>query len=102
MSDYFGDFDREYRIQYRWEYDLDAFPESIKIREYVNDSLREIMGVKEDIVRKAAVAILRGRGYIVIEPPKRSGHVHEEWQLQDSAKGGRYCGACGEDVKEEQ
>lgn len=68
MSDYFGDFDREYKIQYRWEYDLDDFPESIKIHEYVNDSLREIMDVKEDIVRKAAVAILRAKGYVVIEP----------------------------------
>jgi hypothetical protein len=62
------DFDPEYKIQYRWEYDLDDFPESIKIREYVNDSLREIMEVKEDIVRKAAVAILRAKGYVVIEP----------------------------------
>ncbi len=68
MSDYLGDFDTEYKIQYRWEYDLDDFPESINIREYVNDSLREIMEVKEDIVRKAAVAILRAKGYVVIEP----------------------------------
>lgn len=68
MSDYFGDFDREYKIQYRWEYDLEDFPESIKIQEYVNDSLREIMEVKEGIVRKAAVAILRAKGYVVIEP----------------------------------
>lgn len=58
----------ELRIKYRWEYDLDDFPESIKIREYVNDSLREIMEVKEDIVRKAAVEILRAKGYVVIEP----------------------------------
>lgn len=33
-------------------------------------------------------------------PKKR--HVHEKWQLQDSAKGGNYCGACGEHVKEEE
>lgn len=58
----------ELRIKYRWEYDLDDFPESIKIHEYVNDSLREIMEVKEGIVRKAAVAILRAKGYVVIEP----------------------------------
>jgi len=23
-------------------------------------------------------------------------HQHEEWQMLDSARGGRYCGACGE------
>lgn len=68
MSDYFGDFDREYKIQYRGEYDLKDFPESIKINEYVNDTLTEIMEMKEDIVRKAAVAILRAKGYVVIEP----------------------------------
>lgn len=69
MSDYFADFDNDdYKIQYRWEYDLEDFPESIKIQEYINDSLREIMEVKEDIVRKAAVAILRAKGYVVIEP----------------------------------
>lgn len=62
------DFDHEYKIQYRWEYDLEDFPESVKIQEYVNDSLREIMDVREDIVRKAAVAILRAKGYVVIEP----------------------------------
>lgn len=94
------DFDREYKIQYRWEYDLEDFPESIKISEYVNDSLREIMEVKEDVVRKAAVEILRAKGYVVIEPPKPSDHDHEKWQLQDSAKGGKYCAACGEYVKE--
>lgn len=58
----------ELRVKYRWEYDLKDFPESIKINEYVNDELREIMDVKEDIVRKAAVAILRAKGYTVIEP----------------------------------
>lgn len=69
MSDCFEDFDRdEYKIQYRWEYDLEDFPESIKIQEYVNDSLRRIMEVREDVVRKAAVAILRAKGYVVIEP----------------------------------
>jgi hypothetical protein len=25
-----------------------------------------------------------------------SEHQHEEWQMLESAKGGRYCGACGE------
>jgi hypothetical protein len=25
-------------------------------------------------------------------------HQHEKWQLQESAKGGMYCAACGEDV----
>lgn len=58
----------DYKITYRWEYNLDDFPESIKIHEYVNDQLREIMDVKEGIVRKAAVAILRAKGYTVIEP----------------------------------
>ena len=68
MSDYFGDFNREYKIQYRWEYDLDDYPESIKIHEYVNDSVRDMMDVREDIVRKAGVAILRAKGYVVIKP----------------------------------
>lgn len=68
MSDYFGDFEHEYEIQYRWDYDLDDFPESIKIQEYVNDSRRRIMEVREDVVRKAVVAILRAKGYVVIEP----------------------------------
>ena len=102
MSDYFGDFDGEYKIRYRWEYDLKDFPESIKIREYVNDSLQEMMEVKEDVVRKAAIEILRAKGYVVIEPRKPSGHVHEKWQLQDSANGGMYCAACGEDAEEEE
>lgn len=66
--DIFDDFDREYKIQYRWEYDLEDFPESIKINEYINDTLTEIMEVKEDVVQKAAVAILRAKGYVVIEP----------------------------------
>lgn len=92
----------EYTHTYRWEYDLEDYPESIKIKEYLNDQLQEILDVKEDIVRKAAVAILRAKGYVVIEPPKPSGHVHEKWQLQESAKGGKYCAACGEDVKEEE
>lgn len=67
MNELFWSCD-EPTIQYRWEYGLDDFPESIEIREYVNDSLREIMEVKEDIVRKAAVEILRAKGYVVIEP----------------------------------
>lgn len=91
--------DDEYKINYRWEYDLKDFPESVKINEYVNDQLRQIMDVREDVVRKAAVEILRDKGYTVIGPPKPSGHVHEEWMLQDSAKGGKYCAACGEDVE---
>lgn len=28
----------------------------------------------------------------------RGRHQHERWQLQESAKGGMYCAACGEDV----
>ncbi len=27
-----------------------------------------------------------------------STHQHEDWQLLDSAKGGKYCGACGEHI----
>lgn len=92
-------FDGDYKLTYRWEYNLDDFPESIKIHEYMNDELREIMDVKEGIVRKAAVEILRAKGYTVIEPPNPSGHHHESWQLQESAKGGLYCAACGEDVE---
>lgn len=88
----------EYKINYRWEYDLKDFPESVKINEYVNDQLREIMDVREDVVRKAAVEILRARGYMVIEPPKPSGHVHEKWMPRESARGGKYCAACGEGV----
>lgn len=55
-------------IKYRWEYDLTDFPESVKINEFVNGQLREIMEIREDVVRKAAVNILRAKGYIVIEP----------------------------------
>ena len=55
-------------IKYRWEYDLTGFPESVKINEFVNDQLREIMEIREGVVRKAAVNILRAKGYIVIEP----------------------------------
>jgi hypothetical protein len=29
----------------------------------------------------------------------RAPHQHEKWQLQESAKGGMYCAACGEDVQ---
>jgi hypothetical protein len=28
----------------------------------------------------------------------RAPHQHEKWMLQESAKGGMYCAACGEDV----
>ena len=28
----------------------------------------------------------------------RTLHVHEKWQLQESAKGGMYCAACGDDL----
>ena len=28
-----------------------------------------------------------------------NGHEHEDWQLQESAKGGWYCAACGEPVE---
>lgn len=37
-------------------------------------------------------------GDVRIEARRANGHQHEEWQLLDSAKGGRYCGACGEHV----
>ncbi|QIG58656.1 hypothetical protein SEA_DEJAVU_112 [Microbacterium Phage DejaVu] len=26
-------------------------------------------------------------------------HQHESWQIQESAKGGHYCAACGVDVE---
>lgn len=65
------------KMTYRWEYDLEDFPQSVKIREYVNDSLREILEVKEDVVRKAAVAILRAKGYVVIEPRDDGSTNHE-------------------------
>jgi len=29
-----------------------------------------------------------------------SEHQHEEWQMLESAKGGRYCGACGDHTQE--
>lgn len=37
-------------------------------------------------------------GDVRIEARRANGHQHEGWQLLDSAKGGRYCGACGEHV----
>jgi hypothetical protein len=62
------DFKHDYKMTYRWEYDTSDFPESVKINEYVNDQLREVMEVREGVVRQAAVAILRAKGYVVIEP----------------------------------
>lgn len=97
MTDW-GLHNDDYKVTYRWEYDLEDFPESIRINEYVNDQLRETTDVKESMVDKAVVAILRMKGYTVIEPPKPSGHVHEDWMLEESPKGGKYCRACGEDV----
>lgn len=67
MSEMFWGCD-EPTIQYRWEYDIEDFPEVIRVNEFVNDQLREILEVKEDVVRKAAIAILRVKGYTVIEP----------------------------------
>lgn len=32
--------------------------------------------------------------------PAKPKHDHESWQLQESAKGGWYCAACGEHVDE--
>lgn len=70
MTD-FNDWDLhndDYKIQYRWDYDLKDFPESIKINEYINDQLRTITDVKESMISKAVIEILRAKGYIVIEP----------------------------------
>lgn len=65
----FSETDRDdYKIQYRWDYDLYDFPESIKINEYVNDELRHIIDVRESMISEAVIEILRTKGYIVIEP----------------------------------
>lgn len=58
----------DYKITYRWDYDLKDFPESIKINEYVNDQLRTITDVNESMISKAVIEILRAKGYTVIEP----------------------------------
>lgn len=67
----FNDWDLhndDYKITYRWGYDLDLFPESIKINEYVNNQLRTITEVKESMISKAVIEVLRAKGYTVIEP----------------------------------
>lgn len=38
---------------------------------------------------------------LTVETFVSSGHEHEDWQLQESAKGGQYCAACGEPVKQD-
>lgn len=58
----------DYKQIYRWEYDLENSPDSIKIKEYVNDRLSEVTEVREKVVVQAGIAILRAKGYIVIEP----------------------------------
>lgn len=65
----------------------------------IGEVTRRTIDLEEKQVEAAAVAILRAKGYTVIEPPTPSGHRHECWQLQESAKGGMYCAACGEDVE---
>ncbi|MFV8160846.1 hypothetical protein ACNQVK_01595 [Mycobacterium sp. 134] len=37
---------------------------------------------------------------LTVETFVSSGHEHEDWQLQKSAKGGWYCAACGEPVEQ--
>lgn len=56
----------EYTLKYQWG---PKWVESgVAISEYVNDQLREVMELREDVVMQSAVAILRAKGHIVIEP----------------------------------
>lgn len=55
----------------------------------------------EDIRRNlgAASAALMDADFLLRQIEKgRVPHQHEKWQLQESAKGGMYCAACGEEV----
>lgn len=66
----FNDWDRNdtYKIQYKWNWDLRDYPETIRINEYVNDELGQIIEVKESLISEAVIEILRAKGYTVIDP----------------------------------
>ena len=55
-------------FKYRWEYDTTSFPESIQITEYLNEQIQQVMDVREEAVTDAVIALMRAKGYIVIEP----------------------------------
>lgn len=55
-------------FKYRWEYDTTSFPESIQVTEYLNEQIQQVMGVREEAVTDAVIALMRAKGYIVIEP----------------------------------
>ncbi len=53
--------------------------------------------IRERQIVEQIRAAARGEGD---RPAARGHHQHEEWMLDDSAKGGKYCRACGEQVGE--
>lgn len=56
------------KVTYQYKWDTDDFPESLKLQEYVNGALQEITELKEDLLTRGVVELLRARGYTVIEP----------------------------------
>lgn len=58
----------DYKVTYRWDYDLKDFSETVNLNEYVNGQLRRITEIRESMISKAVIEILRAKGYTVIEP----------------------------------
>lgn len=69
------DFQDEPKMQFRWEYDRIDFPDTLKVNEFVNDQLMTVYEMREDVLLKGAVAVLRAKGYIVVEPEAQNGDV---------------------------
>jgi len=68
----------------------------------VNAKLAAESSTSEQVAKHlgAASAALMDADFILRQIQKgRAPHQHEKSQLQESAKGGWYCAACGEDVE---
>jgi hypothetical protein len=50
------------------------------------------------LIEASGVALARVRKVRKVRAERR--HDHEAWQIRESAKGGRYCAACGQDIPE--
>lgn len=85
----------EWRLK---EVDAETFAYEPYFEEVAQGLTRKMWEIEEEMLTTKVVELLRSKGWTVVAPGPKRIHYHAKWMLQESAKGGRYCAACGEHV----
>lgn len=63
---------------FSWHTDYSDFPSMVRVERLIDQHVRKIIQVEEEIVTTAAVEILRAKGYVVVEPIDLMLHPKDE------------------------